>query len=80
MNDLKIAAVFAAIALPFLIWANVGVLWRGQIFLTDDGGKVTSHFKRREQPVQYWALTVFNVALTAGAIALVVWQFVILPH
>jgi hypothetical protein len=73
--DLKIAGILATIMLPYLIWVNARMLWKGEIFLTDDSGNVTSHHKRADDPAKYWLLAAFNLALLSGCTAFVVWTF-----
>ncbi len=65
----------AAIILPYLIWVNARILWKGEIFLTDDAGKISSHYSRQTDPVLYWLLAAFNLAVLAGSTTLAIWAF-----
>jgi hypothetical protein len=75
MNDAKVAAYCSIPVLLFLLWSSVGVLLKNEVFLTDDDGKVTSHFRRAEQPLKYWGVVAINWLMIAGCIALEIWQF-----
>jgi hypothetical protein len=77
MTDLKMAAVCAGISLPFLLWNTFRCWQKKEVFLTDDDGKITAHYTRDHEPIRFWLVLGFNVALTVGAMMSVLWE--ILP-
>jgi hypothetical protein len=74
-TDLQITGFLAALVLPYLVWVNASILWKGEIHLSDESGKVTSQHTRVDDPVMYWLLATYNLALTAGCAVFVAWVF-----
>lgn len=73
-----IAGLLAAALSPYLLWVNIRMLWKGEIFLTDDNGKITSQYSRAAHPLSYWILMACNLALLVGIVALAAWTFGVL--